>query len=42
MIDNCDLLIAVWNGLPSGTLNTINYAKSKNINTIIIDINNFS
>ena len=42
MVDNCDLLIAVWNGLPSGTLNTINYAKSKDINTIIIDINNFS
>ena len=42
MVDNSDLVIAVWNGTPSGTLNTINYAKSKNIDTIIIDINNFN
>lgn len=40
MVDNSYLVIAVWNGTPSGTLNTINYAKTKNINTIIIDINN--
>ncbi|MBQ8522352.1 MAG: DUF1273 family protein [Clostridia bacterium] len=41
MVNNSDLLIAVWNGTPSGTLNTINYARSKNKDTIIIDINNF-
>lgn len=41
MIDNSDLLIAVWNGTASGTLNTINYAKRKDKTTIIIDINNF-
>ncbi len=41
MVDNSDLVVAVWNGTPSGTLNTINYAKSKNKNTIIIDIDDF-
>ena len=41
MVNNSDLVIAVWNGSASGTLNTINYAKGKNIDTIIININDF-
>lgn len=36
MVDNSSLLIAVWNGKPGGTANTIEYAKSKNVETIII------
>lgn len=28
MVDHSDLIIAVWNGSPSGTGNTISYAKS--------------
>lgn len=27
MVDNCDILIAVWDGSPSGTKNCIDYAK---------------
>ena len=34
MVDHSSLVIAVWNGLPSGTKNTIDYAKSKNVKTI--------
>ncbi|MBQ8522720.1 MAG: DUF1273 family protein [Clostridia bacterium] len=41
MVDNSDLVIAIWNGTPSGTLNTIKYAKSKDIKTIIIDVNKY-
>lgn len=26
MVDNCDLLVAYWNGTPSGTKNCIDYA----------------
>jgi uncharacterized phage-like protein YoqJ len=37
MVNNCDILIAVWDGTPGGTGNCINYAKS--INKEIIYIN---
>jgi len=37
MVDNCDLLIAVFDGSPGGTANCVNYAKS--INKPIIHIN---
>lgn len=37
MVDNCNTLIAVWDGTPGGTGNCINYAKSVNRNTIYID-----
>ena len=37
MVDKCDLLLAVWNGKPGGTGNTITYARKKNKRTIIID-----
>jgi uncharacterized phage-like protein YoqJ len=38
MIDQSSLLIAVWNGKPSGTKNTLMYAKQNNINVIVIEI----
>lgn len=31
MVDNCTLLMAIWNGTPGGTANCIQYAKTKNI-----------
>jgi uncharacterized phage-like protein YoqJ len=31
MVDNCGLLVAAYNGTPSGTRKTINYAKNKKI-----------
>lgn len=36
MIDNSSLLIALFNGLPGGTKSTIEYAKSKGKNIVII------
>lgn len=30
LVDNCDILYALWDGSPSGTENCISYAKSKN------------
>ena len=41
MINNSNCLIAVWNGLPSGTENTIKYAKSLDVEIIIMDINGY-
>lgn len=32
MVDNCDVLIAVWDGTSGGTANCVKYAKSKNKN----------
>ena len=37
MVDNCDILLAVWNGKPGGSGNTVEYAKSKNKRIIFID-----
>lgn len=37
MVDNCDLLIAVWNGTNGGTANCINYAKSIGREIIFIE-----
>ena len=31
MVDRSSLVIAAWNGQPSGTKNTIDYAKRKNV-----------
>lgn len=39
MVDNCDLLVAVWNGTPGGTANCINYASSPAVNKPILHIN---
>lgn len=37
IVDNCSVLIALWNGKPSGTSNTVNYAKKKNKKIRIIN-----
>lgn len=37
MVDNCDLLIAVWDGTQGGTSNCVSYAKKQN--KLIIEIN---
>ncbi len=37
MVDNCDLLIAVWDGTSGGTANCVKYAKSVNKEIIIIN-----
>lgn len=39
MIDNSDILIAVFDGSKSGTKNCIDYAKRKNKEIILIDLN---
>lgn len=41
MVDNCDLLIAVWDGTPGGTANCVEYAKEKNREIVYIDPNNY-
>lgn len=38
MVDNSSLLLACFNGLPSGTMNTILYARRSGVETIIIDV----
>lgn len=38
MVDDCDLLVAVWNGKPSGTGNCVEYARKKGREIIIIDV----
>ena len=38
MVNNCSLLVAVSNGNDGGTQNTIKYAKTKKIETIILNI----
>lgn len=37
MVNNCDLLIAVWNGSPGGTKNCVDYAKKLNKKIIYIN-----
>lgn len=37
MVNNCDLLIAVWDGTSGGTANCVKYAKSVNKEIIIIN-----
>lgn len=39
MVDNSDVVIAVWNGEKSGTGNTVRYAESCGKSIIIIDPN---
>ena len=36
MVDHSSLVIAVWNGAPSGTQNTIDYAKKRGVKAINI------
>jgi uncharacterized phage-like protein YoqJ len=40
MVDNCDMLLGIWNGSSGGTANCIKYAKSKNKTIKIINPNN--
>lgn len=37
MVNNSDYVIAVWNGKPSGTGNTVEYAKKKNKVVLLVD-----
>jgi uncharacterized phage-like protein YoqJ len=37
MVDNCDLLVAYWNGTPGGTANCLRYAAIQGKQTIIFD-----
>ena len=37
MVDNSDLVIAIWDGTPGGTSNCVRYARSKNKQIIIIN-----
>lgn len=39
MVDNSNVVIAVWNGVKSGTGNTVRYAESRGKSIIIIDPN---
>jgi uncharacterized phage-like protein YoqJ len=39
MVDNCDAVVAIWDGSPSGTSNCVNYAKQVNRPMIIINPN---
>ena len=41
MVDNCDVLIAIWDGSSGGTANCVKYAQSKNKQTIIHNPNEF-
>lgn len=38
MVDNCNLLIAVWNGSDGGTKNCFDYAQKVGRKTFIIDV----
>lgn len=41
MVDNCDLLIAVWDGTPGGTANCVKYAQEKGKEIVRINPNDF-
>lgn len=41
MVNNCDILIAVWDGTSGGTKNCIDYAISKSKRIVYIDIKDF-
>ena len=42
MVENSDVVIAVWNGLPSGTANTVQFAKEHGCKIKIINPNDFA
>ena len=39
MVDNCDLLVGVWDGTSGGTKNCIDYARKKKTSVLIINPN---
>lgn len=41
MVDNCDILIAVWDGTSGGTVNCVAYARQVGKQIIIINPNDF-
>lgn len=41
MVENSDVVIAIWNGLPSGTGNTVQFAKEHGCKIKIINPNDF-
>lgn len=41
MVDECQILISVWDNSPGGTANCTNYAASKKKNIIYVDPNDF-
>ena len=41
MVDNCDLLIAVWDGTKGGTANCVRYASQVGKPMIVLDPNNY-
>jgi uncharacterized phage-like protein YoqJ len=38
MVDQSSRVIAVWNGKPSGTSNTVNYARKMGVGVVVIDV----
>ena len=42
MVDNCDLLLAIWDGSSGGTGNCVKYANTKNKNVVIVNPKDFS
>ena len=39
MVNNCDVLIAVWDGTPGGTGNCVKYAQKKGVQIVLVDPN---
>lgn len=37
LVENCDILLAVWNGKPSGTGKTVDYAVRKGKSICVIN-----
>jgi len=37
MVDNSDAVIAIWNGAPGGTANTVEYARKSGRSALAID-----
>ena len=42
MVNHSDVVVAAWNGTPSGTANTVNYAKSQGKKILRLDLVNFN
>ncbi len=42
MVDESSVVIAAWNGNPSGTKNTVDYAVTKNKRVLHLDLNTFN
>lgn len=40
MVNNCDMLVAIWDGSEGGTANCVKYAKTMEVNTLIINPRN--